>query len=76
MGLALSMSFGLVAVVVVPWPRAIGLLTGFIGGFIVLAGVQTWFYCDPSLKKVLRWSVPALAIMAALDAWALWGAQG
>lgn len=70
LGLLLSMSFAVNAVLLVPWSRSLGLLVGILAGFFVWAGYLTWVYCAPDLKVVLRWSLPGLALTAGLSAWA------
>lgn len=71
LGLLLSTSLALNFLLIVPWSRPVGLLVGFLSGFFCLAGCQTWVYCAPDVKAVLRWSLPLLALTAGLNAWAL-----
>jgi hypothetical protein len=73
LGLPLSLSLTMNAVLLVPWSRPIGLLFGYLGGFFVLTGYQTWVYCAPDLSALLRWSLPVLVVTAGLNAWALAG---
>ncbi len=74
LGLALSLSLGLNLVLLVPWPRPVGLTVAYLGGFFLLAGYQTWVFCAPDLRPLLRWSLPTLVATAGLNAWALMGA--
>lgn len=73
LGVLLATSLSLNAVLIVPWARSLGLLVGFLSSFFWLAGFQTWVYCAPDSKVVLRWSLPVLALTAGLNAWALLG---
>ncbi|MEM1025413.1 MAG: hypothetical protein AAGD10_12050 [Myxococcota bacterium] len=60
---------------VVPVPRPVGMVVAFIGGFLVLAGVQTWAYCAPEFPRLLRWVVLTLGITFGLNAWAYLGSM-
>ncbi|MEO0812156.1 MAG: hypothetical protein AAFY60_04775, partial [Myxococcota bacterium] len=73
LGLAVTISVSVLAVFVVP-SRPVGLLFGFIGGFFIWAGFQTWVYCSPSLRPVVIWSVPLLIATGGLNAWIYLGA--
>lgn len=73
LGLLFSVSLSLNALLIVPWPRSLGMLVGLLAGFFTLAGYQTWVYCAPDLKFVVRWSLPVLLLTASLNAWALLG---
>ena len=73
LGLPLTLSLTTNAVLLVPWSRPLGLLVGYLGGFFVLTGYQTWVYCASELSVLLRWSLSVLVVTAGLNAWALAG---
>lgn len=67
MGLLINTSLMLNLTLVLPLAIDVLLLLGFVLGFIVWAGVMTWFYCCASLKQALRPCVPVLLLSVATN---------
>ncbi|MEO0593886.1 MAG: hypothetical protein AAFZ38_09925 [Myxococcota bacterium] len=75
LGLVLTFSVGLTLVLVPPWPRPLALLIAYLGGFFVLAGFQTWVYCTPTWKPLIRFTAITLTVTIGLNVWALLGSS-
>lgn len=66
-GFVLNASLMLNITLLLPIPIDVLLLLGFVLGFIIWAGVMTWFYCRESLRQALRPCVPVLLLSAAAN---------
>lgn len=74
-GLIINTSLMLNLTLLLPLAIDVLLLLGFVLGFIVWAGVMTWFYCCESLQQALRPCAPALLVSVALNILLLLGGR-
>lgn len=58
--LLLNMSFMLNIAHIIPMPRDIYLLIGFVGGILLWGGIMTVFYCADNLKRPMLYCGPLL----------------
>ncbi|MBU1311754.1 MAG: hypothetical protein KKE30_19710 [Gammaproteobacteria bacterium] len=73
MGLLINASLMLNLTLTLPLAIDVLLLLGYILGFVIWAGVMTWFYCCVSLRQALRPCTPVLLVSVALNVLLLLG---
>ena len=66
--LLLNMSLMLNIAHTLPIPRQIYLLTAFVGGIFVWAGIMTVFYCADNIKRPMLYCGPLLLVSAGVNA--------
>lgn len=64
----LNVSLMLNLAYLVPMPRDIYLLIGFVGGFLLWAGFATYYYSVDALKKPVIKGLSLLAVSAGVNA--------
>lgn len=67
-GLLLNASLMLNLTLSLPLPVDVVLLLVYVLGFLVWAGVMTWFYCRETLREAMRPCVSVLMVSVAVNA--------
>jgi hypothetical protein len=63
----LNMSLFLNVAYLVPLPRDVYLFIGFVGGFLLWGAILSYFYCQSSIKKALKYCLPLLLFSATIN---------
>lgn len=67
-GLLLYVTLTLNMAFLLPIPRDVYMLIGFVGGFVLWAGIAAYFYSVSSLKKPLLVSAGVLVVSGGINA--------